>query len=59
MTHGPMPDTLLMQMESLARSRHHESPTRITERAAADEVAREPKRPRRPYWLRDTADGQD
>ena len=53
MTHAPMPESLLAQMEALARLRHHESPQRITQRAAAEEAAREPKRTKVLYWLRE------
>lgn len=51
-----IPEPLLRQMESFAKSRHHESPTRITERDAAEKAAREPKRAKRPYWMRDVAE---
>lgn len=53
MIHAPMPDSLLHQMESLAASRNIASPSDIIHWSEIQHIAKQPKRPKRAYWMWD------
>lgn len=48
-----MPNSLLHQMESLAASRNIASPSEIIHWSEIQRLAKQPKRPKRAYWMRD------
>lgn len=53
MTHAPMPESLLASLKLLAQSRNIAPPSNIIRWAEIERVAKKPKRPRLPYWMRD------
>lgn len=48
-----MPESLLAQLKSLAASRNIVSPSEIIHWDFVERIAKQPKRPKGAYWLRD------
>lgn len=50
MTHAPMPESLLRQLESFAKAKHQAQPAKIIHLAEVQKAAKEPKRPKCAQW---------